>query len=115
MSTQLHETIAELEKELHQPDTRKSKERLHTLLADSFVEFGQSGNVYNKKDIIEHLLESPTVTFHASNFAVKELSSEIVLITYRTEKDNMRSLRSSIWQKIDDNWQMIFHQGTPTK
>ncbi len=26
----------------------------------------------------------------------------------------MHTLRSSVWKLIDGNWQMAFHQGTPT-
>jgi hypothetical protein len=45
------------------------------------------------------------------------LAADIILATYRatkTEVDGQQSysLRSSIWRKNGDKWQMFFHQGT---
>jgi hypothetical protein len=41
-----------------------------------------------------------------------------VLVTYfsRTtdEAGSRAALRSSIWKRDGDRWQMLFHQGTPT-
>ena len=112
MNQELHNIIEELEKELHQPNTRKSKERLNELLAENFMEFGQSGNTYYKKDILERLPKSEEIRLQSSDFKTQKLSPEIVLITYRLQKSNMQSLRSSIWQKNNGQWQMLFHQGT---
>ncbi len=42
----------------------------------------------------------------------KRLAENIILVLYKMEKDNIISNRSSIWQKEEDGWKMIFHQGT---
>jgi hypothetical protein len=53
-----------------------------------------------------------------TSFAVRELSNDAVLMTYRAERRDpvsgreWHSLRSSIWRLTDGCWQMIFHQGT---
>ncbi|HAQ48986.1 MAG TPA: DUF4440 domain-containing protein, partial [Glaciecola sp.] len=44
--------IKQLELELSNPATRKSKDRLDVLLADDFEEIGKSGTRYSKTDII---------------------------------------------------------------
>lgn len=38
------------------------------------------------------------------------LSDEVALVTYRGAKAN----RASVWIRRDGQWQMRFHQGTPT-
>jgi hypothetical protein len=64
--------------------------------------------------------EISPVKFIVSDFQIKELNENIVLATFKTDKislDNSHvlSLRASIWRKRSGNWQMIYHQGTPTK
>jgi hypothetical protein len=86
------------------------------------MEFGRSGRVYRKEDVVRSLAaegaeNSPAPT--AANFELTCLADDIVLVTYRSlrkDKDGqeLHSLRSSIWKLIGGRWQMIFHQGTPT-
>ena len=47
-----------------------------------------------------------------SDFKVKELPKDMMLATHKTTEDGVASLRSSIWKRYGDKWQMIFHQGT---
>lgn len=105
--------IYQLELSLLKPETRGSAHHLNQLIADDFVEFGSSGNIYRKKDCIEDLPFESRVDkdINVENFEVIELSSDIILATYKITRPRV-SLRSSIWRRIDGQWQMIFHQGT---
>lgn len=47
--------IYELELSLLKPETRRSPTQLNQLIADDFVEFGSSGNIYHKKDCVDQL------------------------------------------------------------
>jgi len=51
----LKNEINELEEKLLLPEVRYSKKQLYKLLADEFLEFGKSGRVYTKSQIIEAL------------------------------------------------------------
>ncbi|MFA6076193.1 MAG: DUF4440 domain-containing protein [Negativicutes bacterium] len=123
MKNDVEKIIYNLEISLLTPAVRASAEKLNVLLADDFREFGSSGEVYSKQDILEQLpkvTKIASVEFLISGFQVQQLAEEIVLATFTTDKempDNSRlvSLRSSIWRKTVKGWQMIFHQGTPTK
>ncbi len=88
----------------------QSTEQLNQLIADDFLEFGSSGRVYNKQDCIKSD-DSPR-KFSVSNFSIKELAKDVMLATYNTIEDGAVSLRSSIWKRYGDEWQMTFHQGT---
>lgn len=90
------------------------------LLADDFVEFGSSGKSYDKKALLEGLKRmstTDTITYTVTDFKIKQLASDVILATYQTFRHNDRkyALRSSIWQRKQGEWQMVFHQGTPTK
>ena len=116
----LSEQIYQLEERLLRPEVRQSKEEIATLLADDFVEFGSSGRIFDKIQVVEGLPHSPIVPITIEDFQVKGLSTDVVLVTYcavwtnETRQEMRNSLRSSIWKFIDGRWQMIFHQGTRT-
>ncbi len=54
-----------------------------------------------------------------TDFLARLLANHLVLLTYTSHIQNApsapikKALRSSIWRKQDDIWQMVFHQGTP--
>jgi hypothetical protein len=114
--------LRRLEGELLKPDVRRSEEQVARLLAEDFIEFGSSGRVYNKAQVIEALRhEPPDIKARVSlvDFSARRLASDVILVTYRTlqsgglEVPAGSRLRSSIWKSIDGRWQMVFHQGTP--
>jgi hypothetical protein len=90
------------------------------LLAADFVEFGRSGAVYGRQQIVEALREERPAVRTMSDFSVRWLADDVALVTYRSARrdsdraEPVHSLRSSIWRTIDGRWQMVFHQGTPT-
>lgn len=110
-----------LEEELLELSVRGSPEAASRLLADDFVEFGRSGRIYGKQDVIGSLASEGAGTTGvpaASDFDLKSLADDVVLLTYRSLRRGMdgeeqHSLRSSIWKFSDGRWQMVFHQGTP--
>ncbi|SDH98143.1 DUF4440 domain-containing protein [Desulfosporosinus hippei] len=120
MEVSLYQQIYNLEERLLQPEIRGSREEISVLLADDFVEFGVSGRIFDKLQVVEELPHSAAVPMIIEDFQVKVLAPGAVLATYRAVKtsesrEEMRnSLRSSIWKFIDGRWQMVFHQGTRT-
>lgn len=90
------------------------------MLADGFVEFGASGTVYNRATIINLLLQendSGNDDLKTTNYAMTTISDDAVLLTYDSERNQTDGakrhvLRSSIWKRNEDRWQMLFHQGT---
>ncbi len=105
----------ELEEHLLQPDFRKSAKDIMDLLADEFIEFGSSGRVFNKQQIIESLQNQPIQPLAQrliTEFKTLVLATGVVLVTYRIVEQPVHSLRSSIWKLNNDRWKIIFHQGT---
>jgi len=113
------ETIRKLEEQLLKPSVRGSAQDISVLLADEFIEYGSSGQIFDKKQVIEGLQSEGLVEISLTDFEAKPLASGVILATYRAvkhERDGRKSysLRSSVWKLIDGRWQIVFHQGTPT-
>ena len=111
--------IKKLEELLLNPDIRKSVSDLSGILAEDFVEFGSSGRVFTKKEIIKSLQEESNPKLSLTNFKLKELGGAYFLATYKGIREEngekFYSLRSSIWLKKNERYVMIFHQGTKIK
>jgi len=117
----LEEQIRQLEERLVNPAVRKSEMELNELFADEFVEVGSSGKIYDERQTIQTLLEESGFRVMMTNFKILVLSADCVLLSYRAaisfntdETKTVFSLRSSIWKRNGDQWQIIFHQGTPS-
>ncbi len=105
----VEDEIREAEEKLLTASVRSSPEALDRLISDQFVEFGSSGRVYKKDDIVAMTLAEPNVTVSVTDFHVLPVAPDVALATYRTG----RSLRSSLWRREGETWQIVFHQGTP--
>jgi hypothetical protein len=112
----LHEMLFKLEQELLDPEVRKNTTKLNTLLSPYFFEFGSSGTTWGRKEIFESLSREKSTKITASNFEAHDLAEGVVLVTYKSKRDDggtiSEALRSSIWKLYGDQWQMFFHQGT---
>ncbi|OCP37486.1 DUF4440 domain-containing protein [Ensifer sp. LC163] len=112
--------IRSLEEALHRPEVRRSRDAVEALLAEGFVEFGASGTVYRRAEIIDLLIQEDDNNdgdLRTANYSLTSISRDAVLLTYesqRTQDDGSKRyvLRSSIWKHNGEKWQMLFHQGT---
>lgn len=117
----LKKTLTELETRLQNPAVRGDTAQFALLLHESFIEFGRSGNRYDRGSVLESLsAESSTDKIVSQDFEMTCLSSDSVLLTYRSAvvaesgKVHRHALRASVWVQTDDGWKIRFHQGTPT-
>ncbi len=123
-STEDHGHILALEKSLLNSLFRHDRAFLVSVLADNFIEFGKSGRRYNKTTTIAALLEEgganavPIKSLEMEDIEFFQLSEDVVLLAYALKSsqkasDAIPTLRSSVWRRINLNWQLVFHQGTP--
>jgi len=118
---QLQDTIYKLETSLLQPEVRSSRDQLSTLLSDDFKEFGSSGLVYTKQDILSRLPANiDRIVYAVSDFEIKILSKDVVMSNFKVEKntdgeESRTFLRTSLWRKEGSDWKIFFHQGTLIK
>jgi hypothetical protein len=121
MSSERDDRLFELEQRLAQVDRRLSAEDAGSLIAEDFVEFGASGKVWSKAEIIAAMSQWAPMERIVENFSVRELSASVCLVTYKVigvtedRRNSHFTLRSSIWRYTGEGWQIVFHQGTNVK
>lgn len=104
--------LEEKELALLDPEVRADPIRVGGLLHDDFIEFGSTGRVYNKEVLLAMLEGEPSSSVTIKDFAVRQLSTDTALVTYLSVgQSGQEARRSSVWVR-DDEWRMIFHQGT---
>lgn len=101
------------EMELLDPDVRADPVRVRELIHDDFVEFGSTGRVYNKRMLLDMLKGERHAAVVIREFAVRQLSADTALVTYRSVGEGgQEARRSSVWIRTDGSWKLAFHQGT---
>ena len=111
--------LQELEERLLKPEIRRNPQELNLILADGFREFGSSGRVYSKVDILPALAAESSRQLTLMDFQCEFPAPGVALVTYRsTSIQNsdppVQALRCSLWVQRENRWQMLFHQGTRT-
>jgi uncharacterized protein (TIGR02246 family) len=117
--SEIAELLLRHEQSLLDPSLRRDRNRVLELLAEDFVEFGASGRVWTRDQIVE-LLETEDLQPPALDaFECRILAPTVALVTYRTVRTDAQTgtrtvaLRNSVWVEHDGKWRMRFHQGTP--
>ena len=109
--------LRELEMALLTSTVRGNAAQVSALLADEFREFGASGTVYSKQEIVALLASEGEAQIVMKEFDCRAVAENVALLTYRSERacgegSVISALRSSIWIFRNARWQMVFHQGT---
>lgn len=106
------------EEALLDPEVRRDRIRVDELLSRDFVEFGSSGRIWSRDQILDLLGTEAYEPVRAEDFKCGMLSESVALITYRTIRMDVQTeteavtLRSSIWKLENGEWKARFHQGT---
>ena len=114
ISTQL---MLGIEKQHLDSTVRASTELLGALLCDEFKEFGSSGIVHDREDVLKSVTSSTEVVdYRLDEFEIIELGEGYILATYKLSEqrgDLFRlTLRSTVWKLVGKSWRMLFHQST---
>jgi hypothetical protein len=107
--------LRKLEEQLLQPEFRRNRQAVGSLLAPEFREFGSSGRIYTRQEILDLLESESRRQVELTDFQSIHVGPDVALVTYRTHNlsDSSVSLRSSVWIRREDRWLLLFHQGTP--
>lgn len=107
-----------LEAALLSPELRRDRAQVGALLAEDFLEFGSSGSVWTREQILDLLATEDYLPPAMKDFQCHLLAEEVALVTYRTMRINAQTgqnktvLRSSVWTLVAGDWRVRFHQGT---
>jgi DNA-binding MarR family transcriptional regulator len=104
-----------LEESLWRAETRYDRAYMERTLAPDFFEFGRSGRIYTREDIIAIQPGAAPLRYSLSDFKITPIDRAVALVTYVSEvgaREPARGNRSSLWRKTAGGWQLSFHQGT---
>jgi len=107
------EQIVALERSLLDPAVRSSIERVDELLHPEFTEIGRSGSLRSREAVIELIGREYGSSVAIEVLSADRLTNDVALVVYRTVRDGLGTLRSSLWVREDGGWRVRFHQGTP--
>ena len=109
----IEEAIMKNELKLLDKNIRSSRIELEKMISLSFIEYASSGSIYTYNEIISSLPnEIEDLSYKMIQIETKRLAENIVLVLYTVEINNTVTNRSSIWQEENDEWKLLFHQGT---
>lgn len=110
------EELVSREPIFHRPELGTTRADYENMTAADFWEVGASGRRYSREEILEELerrRKAPVDVLEATGFHCRELARDVYLLTYTLLQDNQRKTRrSTIWQRMQEGWKIVFHQGT---
>ena len=82
-----------------------------------FWEVGASGRRYSRDFILdmrsrEELVDAEVAGWKASGFGLRRLGPDCYLLTYTLDQAGRLTRRATIWEKAEDGWRVVYHQGT---
>jgi hypothetical protein len=109
--------LIELEESMWRARTRFDLAFMEKTLAPDFVEFGRSGRVWSREQILDMAGREIEAALPLPNLQIRPLPAGTVQITYDSQVTYdgavERAHRCSIWSRTADGWALRFHQGTP--
>ena len=114
------EALRALEVALARRDEAAIPGGYEAVLHDSLVEFGSSGRVWTRDEILEALHSGPRVdAVTIERFDAHVVRPGVFLVMYETTQTDpvtglsSRQRRSSLWMREGDGFVLRFHQSTP--
>lgn len=105
--------VLQAERDLLTTAKRASITYLGEVLADDFIEIGQSGTLYDKQDIIAALIASPKTKAHITDLTAKRVTQAFILVHYKTTDLSVSTRpinRHSLWQLTGKKWRLLYHE-----
>ena len=111
------QALTRLEEAMWREQTRFDMGFMEAALAADFFEFGRSGRIYTRAQILalpRHFIDAK---LPLPAFTIRLLDRDTAQVTYNSEVtyDGVveHGRRSSIWSRTESGWVLRFHQGTP--
>lgn len=107
-----------LEESLWRSSTRFDRDYMDKILSENFIEFGRSGKIYSRQEIINATPQEIEATLPLKDFKITKIDDDVRLITYISQVMNQQldiGNRSSLWRRRPKGWELCFHQGTPAQ
>jgi hypothetical protein len=116
-ASQVIEELSKREPIFHRPEFGTTRADFENMMVDDYWEVGASGRYYSRSFILEELarrqLNPQPDIWETMDFRCRKLAPDVYLLTYTLLQDHTRrTRRSTIWQRTDAGWKILYHQGT---
>ena len=86
-------------------------------MAQEYWEVGASGRRYSRAFILRTLAGRSSEDANAAGWqtfdhALRRLGEETYLLTYSLRQAERLTRRATIWQRVEQGWRILYHQGT---
>lgn len=104
--------ILRLEKKFFKLQYMNDVNWLNMVLHPDFKEFGKSGSLFYKSDVIESLMKcTKDRDILIYNYEFMRIDTNTFLVHYETKESDMLLYRTSLWVK-EDCLKLVFHQAS---
>lgn len=114
--TNFLETLKSLEPLVYAANAGATRAHFETLLAPHFWEIAASGKRYSRDYVLDELEKRQQNPFeqewHTSDHYMQLMADDLYLFHYILHQPTRKSQRVSFWRRINNTWQLDFHQGT---
>ena len=112
----LHELVA-FEPIFHTKNFGLTRPDFEKRMVQDYWEVGASGRRYSREFILDFLAKNPPVDatlvgWQTSDHALRQLGPDVYLLTYILRHGERLTHRSTVWQKTNESWRILYHQGT---
>jgi hypothetical protein len=115
----LMNVLAELESRepiFHRPELGTNRSDFESMMTADFWEVGASGRRYSKDHVLAELQKRFAGEYvdrwETRDFHCRRLADDVYLLTYTLQQGERTTRRSTIWQRSQAGWKIVFHQGT---
>lgn len=117
---ELQDVLAELsarEPIFHRPEFGTTRADFERMMAADFWETGASGCRYSRQFVLDELEQRFSHPhediWETRDFHCRQLGPGTYLLTYTLLQNQTRlTRRMTLWQRADDGWKILYHQGT---
>lgn len=111
--------LTALEHSLWRRESRFDPALMDATFAADFHEIGRSGTHYGRDQMIFAADQTEDIPATLHGMAITALGRDLYQVMYlsevRYDTGTEWAWRSSIWDRASGEWQLRFHQGTPTQ
>ncbi len=103
--------------DLHRREPIFHRPAFPTTMSPDYWEVGASGRRYSRDFILETLTLHPPIDaevahWQTTDFVLQQLAPNTYLLTYTLDQTGRVTRRSTLWHKVQEGWQILYHQGT---
>lgn len=114
---ELLEELQQIEPVFHKNAASWTAAERERMIAPGFWEVGASGRRYSREFILKLLQEDPPVDAESAgwrcwDFGLRGLGPDVYLLTYSLDQAGRITRRATVWQKTEEGWRILYHQGT---